>query len=89
MAKKKSHKRLSRRTAIYTPTSGTTVLINYSEDSLILEVEFRENNKVYHYLDLELEKWEEYKAWIEEGRSSGTFVNKYIKPFYEAEELDT
>ncbi len=88
MSKEKTHKRVSRRTAIYTPTSDTTVLINYSEDLSILEVEFRDINSVYHYLDVELEKWEEYKAWVEDGRSSGSFVNKYIKPFYKAVELE-
>ncbi len=88
MSKEKTHKRVSRRTAIYTPTSGTTVLINYSEDLSVLEVEFRDSNSVYHYLDVELEKWEEYKSWIEEGRSSGAFVNKYIKPFYKAVEVE-
>ncbi len=88
MSKAKTNKRLSRRTVIYTPTSDTTILINYSEDLSILEVEFRDSNSIYHYLDVELDKWEEYKAWIEEERSSGAFVNKYIKPFYKAIEIE-
>ena len=85
--KSKFRKRLSSRNIISTSTSGTTILINYSEESKKLEVEFK-GGRVYHYTDVELEKWLEYKSWIEEGKSSGEFVNKYIKPFYDAEELD-
>jgi hypothetical protein len=74
-------KRLNKRNAIYTPESDTTSLINYSEDSEILEIEFTDGG-VYHYKNVELDKWEEYKAWVEDGRLSGQFLTKYIKPFY-------
>lgn len=82
----KNKKRLNKRTAVLTPASSITTLINYSEDLQILEVEYTED-RIYHYKDVELEKWEEYKSWVEEGRSSGQFLKKYITPFYIADEL--
>lgn len=92
MARQKKHtrsiKRLSHTNAIYTPASVTTVLINYSFDLHLLEVEYTEG-RVYHYTEVPSEVWEQYKAWIEEGHSSGQFVNKYIKPFYDAVPINT
>jgi hypothetical protein len=79
-------KRLDKKTAIETPASGTTVLINYSTSRSILEVEFR-GGRVYHYKKVERPKWEEYETIVLSGGSSGIFVNTKIKPFYEAEEI--
>ncbi|MBD0333420.1 MAG: DUF86 domain-containing protein [Chitinophagaceae bacterium] len=84
---KKSSNRLSKRNAIITETSGTTVLINYSKEAKKLEVEFK-GGRVYHYLNVEPEKWGEYRSWVKEGRSSGEFINKYIKPFYDVVEVE-
>jgi hypothetical protein len=75
-------KRLTNRNRILTPASETTVVVNYSSVSRILEVEFT-GGKIYHYLQVEPEVWEDYKTTIQAGGSSGTFVNKRIKPFYD------
>jgi len=83
---KNFNKRLNKKDAVHTPASDATVLINYSKALRKLEVEFT-NGKVYHYLEVEEEKWEEYKSEIESGRSSGEFVNKKIKPFYDVIEI--
>ena len=83
----KNKQRLKKRNAVDTKQSSTTSLINYSEDMGVLEVEFVDG-RVYHYKGVELDKWEEYKEWVEEGRSSGYFLKKFIKPYYEANELD-
>ncbi len=79
-------KRLNRKTAIYTPVSGTTVRITYLPDREILEVEFV-GGRTYHYLDVAQSTWDDYKAVVAGGGSSGTFVNKTIKPFYESIEI--
>lgn len=79
-------RRLSRKNAIYTPTSGTTIMINYSEISHTLEVEYT-GNRVYHYHEVNPLLWEEYKFVIEAGGSSGKFVNTKIKPFHEDQEI--
>ncbi|MDP9229958.1 MAG: KTSC domain-containing protein [Bacteroidota bacterium] len=79
-------KRLSHKYAIYTGLSGTTVLINYSKELKILEVEFT-GGHIYHYFDVPLSKWNKYKTVIETGGSSGEYVNQQIKPFYKAEEI--
>jgi hypothetical protein len=84
---KKNRYPLTNKNTIYTPNSVTTIKFNYSEYLQILEVEYT-GGKIYHYLNVEPEKWEEYKSWVLEGKSSGTFVNKYIKPFYDAEEVE-
>jgi len=83
----KKNERLSRRNAVYTPGSTATNMINYSETSLKLEVEYVDGD-VYHYLEVEPEKWEEYRDWVAQGKSSGEFVNKYIKPFYEQRRIE-
>jgi hypothetical protein len=83
---KNFNKRLDKRNAIYTPASDATIMINYSKILKKLEVEFT-NGKVYHYLEVENDKWQKYKSEIDKGRSSGEFVNKKIKPFYEVVEI--
>ena len=80
-------KKLSHKDSIYTNRSGTTVRINYSNELKILEVEFT-GGRVYHYFNVPLSKWEKYRNVIEEGGSSGEFINQQIKPFYNAEEID-
>jgi hypothetical protein len=75
-------KRLNKKNALPTPGSVTTNLINYSDALLKLEVEFK-GGGVYHYLEVEPEKWEEYKDWVLSGESSGWFVNKKIKGLYD------
>ncbi len=75
-------KRLPPKNAVYTPDSGTTVMVNYHEKYRILEVEFT-GGRAYHYYDVPLNIWEEYKEIIRSGGSSGEFVNYRIKPFYE------
>jgi hypothetical protein len=79
-------KRLTNKNRIQTPASETTVAVNYSPVSRILEVEFT-GGKIYHYLKVEPEVWEDYKTTIKTGGSSGTFVNKRIKPFYDDTKL--
>ena len=76
----------NKKNKIFTPGSETTVLINYSDTLHILEVEFT-GGRVYHYLDVDLSTWEEYKSIVQSGGSSGTFVNKKIKSFYDAVEI--
>lgn len=75
-------KRLNKNTAVFTPDSKTTELINYSATFKILEVAFKDNKEVYHYFNVPLKLWNEYKAIVKKGESSGRFVNKKIKPFY-------
>lgn len=75
-------KRLSRKHAVYTPGSGTTVLVNYDSGRHVLEVEFT-GGEVYHYLKVPAAVWEEYQSVVKAGESSGTFVNKQVKPFYD------
>jgi len=81
-----SGRRLHRKNAIYTPASGTTIMINYSFNSQILEVEYT-GGRVYHYYRVDAGVWEEYKSAIQTGNSSGTFVNRRIKPFYKGDEI--
>ena len=81
-------KRLNIKRALITPASETTALINYSELLNILEVEYKEGHRVYHYLDVEPSVWDQYKSIVESGGSSGSFVNQRIKPFYKAIEIE-
>jgi hypothetical protein len=76
------HKRLTNKNRIATPGSETTIAVNYSPSSHVLEVVFT-GGQTYHYLKVEPEVWEEYKSILVKGGSSGTFVNKRIKPFYD------
>ena len=86
MASEAMNKRLNRKGALRTARSDTTNMINYSETLRRLEVEFK-NGGVYHYLEVEPEKWEEYRDWVISGNSSGWFVNKKIKGFYDEEHI--
>jgi len=70
-------KELHSKNKLYTPKSGTTIYIDYSEKRKILEVEFTAG--LYHYLKVEPLVWEEYKELILSGGSSGEFVNQKIK----------
>ena len=63
-------------------------MINYSKERKILEVEYKQNNRVYHYLRVEEDMWEKYKEVVISGESSGVFVNTEIKPNYDGYELD-
>jgi hypothetical protein len=74
-------KRLGKKNAICTPTSGTTVMVNYEETDHILEVEFI-GGRTYHYIKVPPPVWKEYKNVINSGESSGIFVNSKIKPYY-------
>ena len=85
---KTQSKVLNPRNRIYTPSSSITSFINYSESRQILEVQFKETGKVYHYFDVPENIWEEYRKEIGLEKSSGKFYNKRIKPFYEYEEID-
>ena len=87
LKKRNFTKRLASSNKIFTPNSDTTVSINYSYESKILEVEYTEQ-RIYHYKNVEAEKWEEYKEWIEKGESSGVFINTHIKPFYDFSLVD-
>jgi hypothetical protein len=79
-------KRLSWRNRIATPESGTTTFINYDNEKNILEVGFADG--VYHYFDVPQDVWKEYKDFVEEGGSSGKFVNLIVKPFYKHTKLE-
>jgi KTSC domain len=79
-------KRLSRKNAVYTPASTTTVMVNYSDALNILEVEFK-GGRIYHYFKVDPLLWEEYKSVIQSNGSSGKFVNIRIKPFHQEEEI--
>ena len=72
---------LNTRSKILTPSSGTTVYIDYSARKKILEVEFV-NGQIYHYHEVESVVWEEYQIIIKSGGSSGIYVNTKIKPRY-------
>ncbi len=74
--------RLSRKNAIYTPRSATTVMVSYSPAQKILEIEFK-GGRVYHYLEVKPGLWKTYRSVILAGGSSGKFVNTHIKPFYD------
>ena len=76
-----NRKRLDKKNAIYTPRSGTTFSINYSETKHLLEVVFI-GGKAYQYQSVEPAIWEEYKQTVLSGGSSGIFVNTRIKPNY-------
>ena len=78
----KKHTRLSKKNALYTPRSSATNMINYSKSSRTLEVEYKDGD-VYHYFEVEPEKWEEYRDCVLKGGSSGIFVNTEIKKHYE------
>jgi len=62
--------------------------VNYSPIGRVLEVQFT-GGEVYHYLHVEPETWEDYRAEILSGGSSGAFVNKRIKPFYDDVKLSS
>ncbi len=78
--------RLQKENAVYTTSSETTILVNYSKKGHILEVEYH-GGGVYHYSPVPNKVWEEYKRVIESGGSSGTFVNTYIKPHFKYKRL--
>ncbi|AXY77062.1 KTSC domain-containing protein [Paraflavitalea soli] len=80
-------KRLTNKNKIYTPGSETTISLNYSPVSEVLEVEFT-GGKIYHYLHVRPEVWEDYKTEVRMGGSSGAFVNARIKPFYDPVRLE-
>jgi hypothetical protein len=80
-------KRLSRKHAVYTPRSGTTIMVNYDAGSRILEVQFIEGD-LYHYLDVPPRVWKGLVAEIKNGGSSGAYVNKTIKPKYKYEKIE-
>lgn len=71
---------------LYTPTSQSTVYIDYSAAKKQLEVEFT-GGKTYHYFGVEPKIWDEYKNTVLSGGSSGEYVNFIIKPNYAYEEL--
>jgi hypothetical protein len=80
-------KRLSRKNAIYTTrSSDTTVMVNYEAKEKVLEIEFT-GGRIYHYFKVGSRVWEEYKALLKAGGSSGGFVNTRIKPFYKYAEI--
>jgi hypothetical protein len=56
-------------------------MVNYDQRRHILEVEFIEGD-VYQYLKVPFEVWEKLKDEIKNGGSSGTFINKEVKPNY-------
>ena len=78
-------KRLPVKTAISTPVSGTTEMINYDPKSRVLEVQFT-GGRVYRYFQVPLSVWREYKDIVASGGSSGTYVNVHIKPKFRYEE---
>lgn len=80
-------KRLTNRNFVRTPGSETTVSLNYSPVSEVLEVEFT-GGKVYHYFHVKPEVWEDYKTIVRYGGSSGAFVNERIKPYYELSRIE-
>jgi hypothetical protein len=78
--------RLNTKNKTFTPSSGTTVYVDYSAKEKTLEVEF-DGGKVYHYYKVAPSIWKEYRKVIEEGQSSGVYVNTKIKPFYDYREV--
>ena len=73
--------RLNKKHAVYTAKSGTTKMINYDRSRQILEVQFIEGD-IYHYLHVPEKIWKDFLKEVKAGGSSGTFVNKIIKPVY-------
>ena len=80
-------KKLNTSNKLLTPQSGTTVYIDYLEDKKVLEVGFTAT-KSYHYFGVEPEVWLEYKDMVLSGGSSGEFVNKRIKPYFDYKEIN-
>jgi len=80
-------KRLTNKSKVYTPNSETTISLNYSSVLEVLEVEFT-GGKIYHYLQVKPEVWEDYLTEVKMGGSSGAFVNARIKPYYDAARLE-
>ncbi|WP_207422946.1 KTSC domain-containing protein [Desertivirga brevis] len=72
---------LNTKEKIATPLSGTTVYVDYSKEKKTLEVAFYPQ-KIYHYYQVDEDLWENYKAAIAAGESSGQFVNFKVKPLY-------
>lgn len=79
-------RKLPRKNLIYTPASDTTETINYSEKLGILEIRFT-GGRTYHYTGVPEKVWNEYKKIVQEGGSSGNFVNYKIKPLYKYTEV--
>ena len=78
--------RLNSKNKLETPSSGTTIAIDYSAKDKLLEVQFLPG-KVYHYKKVEPDIWRKYKEIVISGGSSGLFVNTEVKPFYEYYEV--
>ncbi len=79
-------KRLGRKNIKYTHGSTTTTTINYSFEKKILEIEFK-TGKVYHYLKVPADLWEDYRTQVESGKSSGEFFNAKVRDQYEYLEI--
>jgi hypothetical protein len=77
---------LNNKNAVYTAQSGTTRRVNYDRKKQVLEVQFIEGD-IYHYHHVPEKVWEDFLSVINSGGSSGTFVNKVIKPFYKFEKV--
>ena len=71
---------------LYTPDSGTTVLIDYSSERKILEVEF-DGGHVYQYLNVFPKLWKQYYEHIKNSKSSGEFINIHVKQKYRFRQL--
>ncbi|WP_256011556.1 KTSC domain-containing protein [Desertivirga xinjiangensis] len=72
---------LNTRNKIVTPSSGTTNHVDYAEHKQVLEIAYT-GGKTYHYYNVDLNVWNEYRTEVLNGGSSGVFVNTRIKPVY-------
>ena len=95
--------RLGTKNFIKTPLSDAIASIDYSPKSKLLEIEYKDNNKIYHYLNakkdiyeniLELKKINETLSTPQmkvsaEKYSIGRFVNQEVKPKHDYYELTT
>lgn len=79
------HKRITVK-RLATPDSETTEYIDYSVKRKCLEVGFR-GGRAYQYLNVEIERWEDFRRAILAGGSSGTYINTIIKPNYQFKAL--
>lgn len=92
--------RLNTENFIRMPSTAITS-IDYSSKLKLLEIEFRDNQKIYHYKNVEKDVYEELlhlkklresesglpEAELEKRYSIGKFVNQKVKPEHDYYEL--
>lgn len=57
--------------------------VGYNDDEKVIEIEFKRNSKVWRYLDVSSEVWEQF----ENSRSKGKFFLEKIRSKYKRERV--